>query len=74
MQCEVIRGATMTAVRPPGRIDSATAAAFMATLVATVRGTSEPVDVDLSRVAYLSSAGLRALWGKVVKQANIRID
>jgi anti-sigma B factor antagonist len=61
MECEVIRGDDATIVQPTGKVDSSTAARFMTVLLGAVREGGLPVSTDLSRCAYMSSAGLRVL-------------
>ncbi len=48
-------------LRPVGRIDNLTSAAFQDRLLVAARAGAADVVVDLSEVAYISSAGLRAL-------------
>ena len=48
-------------MRPEGRIDNTTSADFQARLLAVLRAESADIVVDLSKVEYISSAGLRAL-------------
>jgi anti-anti-sigma factor len=54
---------------PKGRVDSATARDFEGTLNAALDGTSGPVVIDMSELAFVSSAGLRVflLAGKRLK-------
>ncbi|MFI5022076.1 MAG: STAS domain-containing protein [Alphaproteobacteria bacterium] len=60
---------------PVGRIDNDTSPAFQSKLLATVPAGGGAVLVDLSKVAYLSSAGLRALMmgAKQSKASNGRL-
>jgi anti-sigma B factor antagonist len=46
---------------PAGRIDNDTSAKFQEKLLATVGTTGTSVVLDLAKVEYISSAGLRAL-------------
>ncbi len=46
---------------PAGRIDNDTSAAFQDKLLATVGAAGASVVLDLAKVEYISSAGLRAL-------------
>ena len=48
-------------LRPVGRIDNLTAAAFQDRLLVAARAGAADVVVDFAEVAYISSAGLRAL-------------
>ena len=48
-------------LRPVGRIDNLTSAAFQDRLLVAARAGAADVIVDFSEVAYISSAGLRAL-------------
>jgi len=60
---------------PVGRIDNDTSAAFQSKLLATVAAGGGDVLVDLAKVEYLSSAGLRALMmgAKQTKASNGRL-
>lgn len=51
----------VTVVQPEGRIDSASAGAFGDRLSALVLGGATRLVIDLKSVAYLTSAGFRAL-------------
>jgi anti-anti-sigma factor len=55
------RQANILVLAPVGRIDNLTSAEFQARLLAAVTSSSADVVVDLSRIEYISSAGLRAL-------------
>lgn len=48
-------------LRPVGRIDNLTSAEFQARLLSAAASGSDDILVDLAAVAYISSAGLRAL-------------
>jgi anti-anti-sigma factor len=51
----------MLVLLPVGRIDNLTSAAFQDRLLVAVRAGTADIVIDLSRVEYISSAGLRAL-------------
>ena len=55
------RQANVLVLAPVGRIDNRTSAEFQTRLLAAVTSSSADVVVDLSRVEYIPSAGLRAL-------------
>ena len=55
------RQANILVLAPVGRLDNLTSAGFQARLLTAVTSSSADVVVDLSRVEYISSAGLRAL-------------
>ena len=48
-------------LRPVGRIDNLTSAVFQDRLLVAARAGAADVIVDFTEVAYISSAGLRAL-------------
>ena len=58
----------VTIVAANGRIDSTTAKGFGERLTGLIRSGSRQVIIDLSEVAYISSAGLRSLLvaGKLI--------
>jgi len=58
VQCEV--QSSVDIVRPRGRIDSATAGIFERAVAEVFERGSQRLVLDLSRVDYVSSAGLRA--------------
>ena len=51
----------MLVLRPVGRIDNLTSAAFQDRLLVAARAGAADVVVDFAAVEYISSAGLRAL-------------
>ena len=51
----------VTVLKPAGRIDSGTAGAFEARLIKALGNGPNRVVVDMAQLAYISSAGLRAL-------------
>jgi anti-anti-sigma factor len=60
---------------PTGRIDNDTSPAFQARLLASLTSQRAAVLVDLTRVEYISSAGLRALMmgSRQAKAVNGRL-
>ncbi|MGQ9369069.1 STAS domain-containing protein [Azospirillum sp. ST 5-10] len=62
-------------LKPAGRVDSGTAGAFEGRLVQAVAGGQASVVVDMAQLAYISSAGLRALLvaAKKARPAGSRI-
>ncbi|HEY0835207.1 MAG TPA: STAS domain-containing protein [Azospirillum sp.] len=62
-------------LKPAGRVDSGTAGAFEARLVQAVSNGAASVVVDMAQLAYISSAGLRALLvaAKRARPAGSRI-
>ena len=57
----------VTVVQPDGRIDTLAAEQLDQALQAAVSGGSNKVVVDMSKVEYISSAGLRPLAAMLVK-------
>lgn len=57
----------VTVVQPDGRIDTLAAEQLDQTLQAAVAGGSNKVVMDMSKVEYISSAGLRSLAAMLVK-------
>jgi anti-anti-sigma factor len=57
----------VTVVQPDGRIDTLAAEQLDQALQAAVSGGSNKVVVDMSKVEYISSAGLRSLAAMLVK-------
>jgi anti-anti-sigma factor len=62
----------ITVVAAIGRIDSTTAKGFGERLTDLIRSGSRQVIIDLSEVAYMSSAGFRSLLvaGKLIDDSN----
>ncbi|WP_029009199.1 STAS domain-containing protein [Azospirillum halopraeferens] len=62
-------------LKPAGRVDSGTAGAFETRLVQAVNAGQASVVVDMAQLAYISSAGLRALLvaAKRARPAGSRI-
>lgn len=65
----------VTIVAANGRIDSTTAQSFGQRLTNLIRSGSSQVIIDLSEVAYISSAGFRSLLvaGKLVEESDGRL-
>jgi anti-anti-sigma factor len=57
----------VTVVQPDGRIDTLAAEQLDQALQAAVSGGSNKVVMDMSKVEYISSAGLRSLAAMLVK-------
>lgn len=61
MQIAEERIGTAQVLRPSGRLDGTTAAAFEQTLLARLDPAPERLVLDLAELEYVSSAGLRAI-------------
>ena len=60
-------------LRPVGRLDGATSPEFQARLLQAVGNAAAGVIVDFAEVAYISSAGLRALVAAARQQKDNRV-
>lgn len=58
-EMETVKTGSATVISPAGRIDSTTAKAFEESVLGLLDAESHSVVVDLSKVEYLSSLGLR---------------
>ena len=61
MECRIEERDDCVVVAPVGRIDSATVASFLETVLGCVRNGSLPVALDMRDVPFMNSAGLRVL-------------
>jgi anti-anti-sigma factor len=70
MELDIRASDGVAVVEPKGRIDSVTAKVFGDRVCALVRAGENRVVIDFAHVAYMSSAGFRALLiiGKTVEQ------
>jgi len=68
----VHQSGTVSTVQPKGRIDSATAKVFGERVCELIRSGSNRVVIDFNDIAYISSAGFRALLiaGKLVEETR----
>lgn len=60
-------------LRPVGRLDGATSPEFQARLLQAVSAAPTGIIVDFTEVAYISSAGLRALVAAARQQKDNRV-
>ncbi len=65
----------VSTVEPKGRIDSVTAKEFGDRVCELIRSGASRVVIDFANIAYISSAGFRALLiaGKLVEETNGRL-
>ncbi len=65
----------VSTVEPKGRIDSLTAKEFGDRVSALIRSGANRIVIDLANIAYISSAGFRALLiaGKLAEETNGRL-
>jgi len=74
---EILIGQTegVSTVAPKGRIDSVTAKEFGDKVCALIRSGATRVVIDLASIAYISSAGFRALLiaGKLAEESQARL-
>jgi anti-anti-sigma factor len=67
LNIEVINDGVIALVRPEGKLDSSNSAAFESALGKIVDNTESGLIVDLSKVNFMASAGLRVLLGAAKK-------
>ncbi len=75
MEIMIGQSAGVSTVEPKGRIDSLTAKEFGDRVCALIRSGANRVVIDLANIAYISSAGFRALLiaGKLAEESNGRL-
>jgi len=72
MDLVITRSENVSTVEPRGRIDSVTAKEFGDRLSQLIRSGANRIVIDLANIAYISSAGFRALLiaGKLVEETD----
>ena len=75
MELRIEQAGAVATVQPSGRIDSATAKDFGERVCGLIRNGATRVVIDFQDIAYISSAGFRALLiaGKLVEETQGRL-